>query len=149
MALFLGLTARSEFQHWTFLVVGTGELSSREPSVRFLGPITDLRLMAAAFSAADVFVTAALEDNYPSTVAESQLCGTPVVGLAVGGQKEMVDQGIAGWLSGDISVNGLVEGLKWYESSQPDRNRIAEAAHKRWNESRVVGQWLEFYRSLS
>jgi len=146
--LFLELTKRPELAGWTFVVVGAGHLELQEKNTVLLGSVSDLRLMAAVYSAADVFVTASLEDNYPSTVAESQLCGTPVVGFAVGGQPEMVEQGTTGWLSRQVSTEGLVEGFRWYADQKPDRQVIARGAFSRWSEDKVTAQWHDFYRKL-
>ena len=47
-----------------------------------LSGITDDRLLALVYSAADVFVIPSLQDNLPNTVMESMSCGTPVVSTA-------------------------------------------------------------------
>lgn len=46
--------------------------------------------MSRAYSAADVFISLSREDNGPTTVVESLLCGTPVVGFDVGILSEVV-----------------------------------------------------------
>lgn len=46
--------------------------------------------LAAFYTAADVFVNATLEDNYPTTNMEAQACGTPVITFDTGGSSESV-----------------------------------------------------------
>lgn len=47
--------------------------------------------LAEIYSAADVFVNATREDNFPTVNIEAIACGTPVVTFDVGGSKEMLD----------------------------------------------------------
>ena len=60
--------------------------------------VKDDYLLAAVYSAADLFVHPALADNLPNGVLESLACGTPVVAFDVGGVAEAVrpmEQGIS------------------------------------------------------
>ena len=71
----------------------------------FFGSISDEHKMAELYNAADVFVIPSLEDNLPNTVSEALLCGTAVAGMRIGGIKEMVTDGVNGYLS--ASPEGL------------------------------------------
>jgi len=64
-----------------------------------LGEIHDDRLLAAAYSAADLFVIPSVQDNLPNTVMESLACGTPVAGFDTGGIPDMVRPGLTGALA--------------------------------------------------
>jgi len=77
-----------------------------------LGSIYNDELMCAAYSAADVFVIPSLEDNLPNTVLESLMCGTPVIGFPVGGIVDMIEHGINGYLTNDVSRHGLVDAIQ-------------------------------------
>lgn len=74
-----------------------------------LGSIYDERLMSVAYSAADVFVIPSLMDNLPNTVLESLMCATPVIGFPVGGIPDMIQDGVNGFITKEISVDSLVE----------------------------------------
>jgi glycosyltransferase involved in cell wall biosynthesis len=69
-----------------------------------LGSLENDRLLALAYSAADVFVIPSLQDNLPNTVLESFACGTPVIGFDIGGIPDMVRPRETGLLipSGDV-----------------------------------------------
>lgn len=88
-----------------------------------LGKIVDERLMAMAYSAADVFVIPSLEDNLPNTMIESLLCGTPVVGFPTGGICDVVENGKNGYLCEEISVQNLYEAIGWTLENLNSLNR--------------------------
>lgn len=67
----------------------------------FHGVVNDEEELVKIYNSADLFVIPSLEDNLPNTVSEALLCGTPVVGMAVGGIKEMVIEGRNGFISPD------------------------------------------------
>jgi glycosyltransferase involved in cell wall biosynthesis len=69
------------------------------------------RLLALAYSAADLFVIPSLQDNLPNTVLESLACGTPVVGFDTGGIPDMVRPGITGLLAPVGNVDALCEAI--------------------------------------
>ncbi|NJO00627.1 MAG: glycosyltransferase [Bacteroidia bacterium] len=71
-------------------IVGNGQPNQSPLAVQKLHFITDDRLLAAAYSAADLCVVPSLEDNLPNTVLEAMACETPVLGFAVGGIPEMI-----------------------------------------------------------
>lgn len=50
----------------------------------------DLHLIAQYYQAADIFLHAALADNFPNTILEALACGTPVIATGVGGIPEQI-----------------------------------------------------------
>ena len=85
-----------------------------DPSVRHvsLGRIKDDRVLSLAYSAADVYVIASLQESFGQTVTESLACGTPVVGFASGGIPDMVRPGVTGQLAPTRDVAALREAVR-------------------------------------
>ena len=115
-----------------------------------LGPIYDERLMSIAYSAADVFVIPSLIDNLPNTVLESLMCGTPVVGFPVGGIPDMVQEGVNGILTKEISVASLLEALTIFLSSADkfDRNSIREDAVKKYDIKIQAASYINLFEDI-
>lgn len=80
-------------------------------SVVDLGYLTEENRKAAAYSAADLFVHPAREDNLPNTVVEALACGTPVVAFPVGGLTELVRPGVSGHLAAEVSSPALARAM--------------------------------------
>jgi glycosyltransferase involved in cell wall biosynthesis len=77
-----------------------------------LGRIGIDRYLSLAYSAADVFVIASLQESFGQTVSESLACGTPVIGFATGGMLDMVRPGETGQLVPVGDVAALREAIR-------------------------------------
>lgn len=53
----------------------------------------DVEILAEYYSMVDLFVIPSLAENYATTTLEAMACGTPVVGFAVGGIPEQLEDG--------------------------------------------------------
>lgn len=115
-----------------------------------LGPIHDERLMSAAYSAADVFVIPSLMDNLPNTVLESLMCGTPVIGFPVGGISDMIQEGVNGLLTKEISVPSLLETMiKFLNSDEKfDTIKIRKDAIMNYDIKIQSSQYIKLFESL-
>ncbi|QDT15544.1 glycosyltransferase [Alienimonas californiensis] len=107
------------------LTVGRGvpDLPEGLPHVS-LGSVSDDRLLALAYSAADLFVIPSLADNLPNTVLEAMACGTPSVGFAVGGVPDMIRPGETGLLAPPEDVPALADTLAALLSDDALRTRL-------------------------
>jgi glycosyltransferase involved in cell wall biosynthesis len=70
------------------------------------------RILSLVYSAADVFVIPSVQDNLPNTVLEAMACGTPVVGVAVGGIPDMVRHERTGLLVAPDDTAGLRKAIR-------------------------------------
>jgi glycosyltransferase involved in cell wall biosynthesis len=117
-----------------------------------LGIIQDERLLALAYSAADLFISTSLEDNLPNTVLEALACGLPVVGFAIEGILDAVDHGQTGLLSapGDAAslaiqiANGLLDN----DSRQRMAHRARQIALTRFDARRQGADYADLLQEL-
>ncbi len=117
------------------LVIGTGAESARlrriAPSnIRFLGEISDADLMDV-YRSARAFVFAG-EEDFGLGMAEAQASGIPVVALAHGGAREIVDDGVTGVLFDEPSVQGIERGISIFLDREAtfDRTHIRHRAER-------------------
>lgn len=115
-----------------------------------LGTIYDERLMSVAYSAADVFVIPSLMDNLPNTVLESLMCGTPVIGFPIGGIPDMIQDGINGFITEEISVNSLVKTINKFLKNPSCFNEIEirENALKKYDQRVQSQKYIDLFTSI-
>lgn len=109
----------------TLLLMGGGELEVPEGrvAVRRLGLLGSDADKVLAYSAADVLVHPARQDNLPNTVAEALACGTPVAGFSVGGVAEMLADG-AGAAARETTPEALARAVGDVLGREPQAARM-------------------------
>jgi len=115
----------------TKIVVGDGPyreyLMSRYPDVHFPGARTGADL-AKYYAMADVFVFPSKWDTFGIVMIEAMACGTPVAAYDVAGPKDVIDQGITGFMvSESVGLRAAVD-----QCIMMDRAQVEQASH-RWS----------------
>lgn len=132
--LLVASLAKVKTQHPDLRLVAVGQkeeatdASLHRLGVITLGSIKDERLLAAAYSAADLFVIPSRQDNLPNTMLESIACGTPVVGFDVGGIPDVVRPNQTGWLARQLTRDSLAATIS--EALQAMLDRGLEAKYR-------------------
>ena len=148
-SLFQDALERPEIrEHFTWAAAGDPQ-GLRETRARALGVISDDRLMAMAYSAADFFVIPSREDNLPNVVAESLAVGTPVIGLPVGGIPEMIQSGVNGALAASADSNGLAHALLQAEHQTFDSESIRASALATYDPATIAKQYISVYSAVA
>lgn len=112
-------------------------------------PFTGPAELASIYSSADVLVLPSLVDAYPSVVAESMMCGTPVIGTRSGGMTEMIQDGKTGLLIEPNDVSALVNALSEFITNSQLASRMGreafQFAQKRFS---LIGASNELFQVL-
>ena len=74
------------------VIIGNNtNLAMKASNIYPLEQVVSESYMALIYSAVNLFVHPAVEDNLPNTVIESLLCGTPVVAFNIGGIPDIIN----------------------------------------------------------
>lgn len=88
-------------------LVGDGpylkELKQKYPRVKFTGALVGSDL-AAAYGEADCFVFTSKNDTFGVVNIEAQMMGTPVAAYPVTGPKDIIINGINGWMDNNLNI---------------------------------------------
>jgi glycosyltransferase involved in cell wall biosynthesis len=81
--------------------------------------------LALLYSAADLFVSPALEEAFGQVFIEAAACGTPSVGYPVGGVPEALRQGITGHLAATVVPEALAQAIQALYSNPALRQQLS------------------------
>lgn len=98
----------------------------------------------------DVLVLPSVEEGIANVVLEAMATGTPVISSDVGGMKEVIDNGVSGYLVQPRDVKAIAETLEQFVvMNEEQRFAIAteakEAVSKQHNKQEFVNAFRQFY----
>ncbi len=115
-----------------------------------LGPINDERLLSAAYSASDIYITPSLVEAFGLTIAESMFCATPVIGYSVSAVKELIDNKKNGILCSETNSESLKEAIDFFYNNTElfDGDIIAEDARNKYDINIITSKYKVLYESI-
>jgi glycosyltransferase involved in cell wall biosynthesis len=117
-----------------------------------LGYVSNDRLKAIAYSAADLFILPTREDNLPLVLQESMACGTPTISFRIGGVPDLVRPGITGYLAEPENVTDLCNGIIQLLADKNLREQMAkncrEIALTEYPISLQAKRYIELYQQV-
>jgi len=81
--------------------------------VQYLPRITDSSKLSELYKSSRCFLFTSEDENQSNIIAESMLNGCPVVAFDVGGNSELIQHKVNGYLAEPYSIIDLARGLKW------------------------------------
>lgn len=142
------------------LIIGAGQeqraleeharLAGVRESVTFAGY---LKHVGEGFALADVFCLASARESFGLAAVEAMLTGLPVVASAVGGLREIVDDGATGFLIPPFSPPRLADALLTLARDPARRRNLGDAGRARaealFGAARYTSEVDALYRSLA
>lgn len=120
--------------------------------VHWLGSVNDDRILALAYSAADVMIVPSRQEAFGQTGTESLACGTPVVAFDIGGLSDIVIHKENGWLAKPFDIQDMADGIKWILEDPKRHEKISENARnsvlKRYNPENIALQYKQVYEEV-
>lgn len=99
-----------------FVIFGSSEPEESQSfkfKTHYLGNLTDDISLVTLYSAVDVMIVPSLQENLSNAIMESLSCGTPVVGFDIGGNGDMIEHKINGYLANAFDTYDLKDGIDW------------------------------------
>lgn len=112
--------------------------------VRYIGPVDDLQKNALLGSARALLMPILWEEPFGIVMAEALACGTPVLGFDRGAVPEVVDDGVAGFVRGELA--GLVAAVG--RLTEIDRRACRARAERLFSGDALVGGYTALYQQM-
>ena len=139
-------------------VVGTGEAQADLDKVasslgvseliHYVGTVPYDRL-EKSYQYADIFVLTSLSEGMPSVILEAMGCGLPIVASDVGGNNELVEEGVNGYLIKGDDEEKLATDLAMLidnDGKRKEMGRISREKAMKYDWSVIMGKYDEMYR---
>ena len=117
----------------------------------YLGLLHDDVSLVTLYSAVDVMVVPSLQENLSNVIMESLACGTPVVAFDVGGNSDMIDHKMNGYLAKPFDTTDLANGIEWVLNT-PTYGELCKNAREKvireFESKVVVEKYVALYKQL-
>lgn len=117
----------------------------------FIGRLNDDISLMLLYNAVDVMVVPSKQENLSNVIMESLSCGTPVVAFDIGGNSDMIDHKLNGYLAKPYDPKDLANGVEWILNNK-DYEQISHNARKKvvknFSEEVVVKKYIKLYKNL-
>ncbi|WP_430809903.1 MULTISPECIES: glycosyltransferase [unclassified Carboxylicivirga] len=138
--LIVGDKGKTSFDHLSFSIHNTGFVKEEGKMIDYL-------------SAADVVVVPSRMENLSNMIMEALACATPVVAFATGGNGDMIEHKVNGYLAEAFSSNDLAQGIGWcLEDDERQKElsaRARSAVLEKFNETKVGSEYRALYQQLT
>lgn len=133
----------------TVVVAGAAQVTGDLPeNLLYLGKIRDQKELARCYAAADVTVIASRKETFSMICAESLCCGTPVIGFEAGAPEQIALKEFSAFLPyGD--EEGLCACARSWLEKPLSREKIAREARERYDQQKMVQNYIELYRRIT
>ena len=119
--------------------------------IHYVGYVSDIQELVSLYNLASVMVVPSLTENLSCTIMESLSCGTPVVAFDIGGNSDMIDHQLNGYLARERDDADLAAGILWCLDHNKNGQLSQNARQKVQGNftSEVVGkQYADLYRRV-
>jgi glycosyltransferase involved in cell wall biosynthesis len=113
-------------------------------AVVYVGPVDDAQKNHLLGRARALLMPVLWEEPFGIVMVEAMACGTPVVGLDRGAVPEVVEDGVSGFVRGD--VDGLVEGVARLD--EIDRRHCRDRVERQYSATILADRYLSAYRDV-
>lgn len=136
------------------VAVFVGNLRSRSAldNLRFpyieVGMVNDGSIMRELYSRATVVLSTSLYETLPGTLIEGQAAGALPVTFGRGGQADIVDHKVNGYIACYKDVDDLAEGIRWALSREPDREALHRHVAERFSSKIIAQKFIDLFNEL-
>lgn len=119
--------------------------------IQYVGYVNDIQELVSLYNLASVMVVPSLTENLSCAIMESLSCGTPVVGFDIGGNSDMIEHKVNGYLAKEKDNADLANGILWCLNNNVN-NQLGKAGRetvlKNYTFEVVCEQYKTLYESV-
>lgn len=113
-----------------------------------VGRINDPLTLRCLYASAKVVLSTSLYETLPGTLIEGQASGCLPVTFGRGGQDDIVEHMVNGYIADYCNAKSVAQGIEWAMSQTPDRNRLHESVRLKFSSDIVAQKYIDLFNEL-
>ncbi len=114
-----------------------------------LGRINDPRQLREIYAASNIVLSTSLYETLPGTLIEGQAAGCIPVSFGKGGQSDIIDHKVTGYIAEYKNPQSVADGIIWAIEHPVDRKTLHKSVMEKFDEKIVVQRYIELFNSLT
>lgn len=143
-----------EVKDTIFVVAGSSKpenpINIKYPTY-FILPLFDEISLPFLYNIADVMIVPSLQENLANSIIESLACGVPVVAFDIGGNGDMIEHKVNGYLAKKSDNDDLKNGIEWVLNNKGYEelsNNARNKALKNFDAKIVPNKYIKLYKNI-
>lgn len=117
-------------------------------SYHHLGRINDSKIIRQLYASSKVVISTSLYETLPGTLIEGQAAGCVPVSFGKGGQADIINHKVNGYIADYKSSQSIADGIAWALEASPDREMLHRSVHDRFASQVIAQKYIELFKSL-
>ncbi|WP_104760920.1 glycosyltransferase [Helicobacter cetorum] len=117
----------------------------------FLGHLNDEFSLIVLYNLLDCVIVPSRQENLSNVIMESLACATPVVGFNIGGNSDLIEHKMNGYLAKPFETQDLKEGIEWVINT-PNYEELCQNARTKvlenFSDEVVAQKYIKLYESV-
>lgn len=113
-----------------------------------IGLVNDPLTIQRLYASAKVVLSTSLYETLPGTLIEGQAAGCLPVTFGRGGQNDIVEHMVDGYIAEYRDAKSVAQGIEWALAQKPDRNALHESVRKRFSSDAVAQKYIDLFTEL-
>lgn len=113
-----------------------------------LGRISDPKYLRQLYASSKVVLSTSLYETLPGTLIEGQAAGCVPVSFGMGGQADIIDHKINGYIADYKSPASIAQGIAWAVDNAPSREQLHNSVRNRFAAEVVAQKYIDLFNDL-
>ena len=113
-----------------------------------LGTVDDGRVLRHLYSRAKVVISTSLYETLPGTIIEGQAGGAIPVSFGRGGQADIIDHKVNGYIARYKDIADFAAGISWALKQDVDRDELHESVRRKFSARTVARRYIDLFHEL-
>jgi glycosyltransferase involved in cell wall biosynthesis len=97
-------------------------------------------------------IVPSLQENLSNAIMESLACGTPVVAFSIGGNSDLIDHKINGYLANSFDSTDLANGIEWILNTE-NHDMLSKNARTKilanFDSKIIANRYISLYKKIN